>query len=84
MTSLNVPPTCFLPKKLLFSFYDDKFVDDTALDMVELDDNVDELFKTQPVIRAEEDTGFKDTEQGWRDILSDDSDLTCNEWIFDL
>lgn len=73
-----------ITEKLLFSFYDDKFVDDTALDMVELDDNVDELFKTQPVIRAEEDTGFKDTEQGWRDILSDDSDLTCNEWIFDL
>lgn len=72
-----------ITEKLLFCFYDDKFVDDTALDMVELDDNVDELFKTQPVIHVEE-TGFADTEQGWRDIPSDDSDLTCNEWIFDL
>lgn len=31
-------------EKLLFQNYDETFVDDTSLDLVELDDNLDEIF----------------------------------------
>ena len=36
-------------EKLLFQNYDETFVDDTSLDLVELDDDLDELFNGKDI-----------------------------------